>query len=440
MDATQFVGRVDNEKCKILIHKSNSKSIESRTVRQEETAFCIKYLSIYFTNGYALPPILIVARDEMDADEFMFEVVPLLSHDACPTAFGYLVWTKTRAGNQKLFEWVFKEIVYKEVKKIRATCGLDPSEDDYEFRSAAIFFMDGEQIQIRASTSPTTLAATKESSVFMLKHCASCSLIHQLCDVSCIYRNSKADFAVIEPPDYQDNALQVHLKAAIDRRKEVLDYTGSEISKLVRICQKIVYCLRKHVTVQNIQSAARKCGMLGCEESWTMINRRIPFNLSTYNMTAIEFRNITEHWDALTECMRKYGNIPDAAMDQMGICRGDFDAYKEDLVEYRWRVTHLNHVNILTILEERQREKEETEKQQAESRAAKELMQQTKLVTDPLREKAVSDLATLKELKKEVQALAEATRANDILARKNRSRSTDDAFSARNSAQQFHRI
>lgn len=96
-DSTQFMGSGDYDSCELLVVvKEAEQQYEVRTIRDEETVVFVKYFSIYFCNGYAAPPIFIVAREELEPGMFLYEKVPLLHHSMDPVKYGYIVWAKTR--------------------------------------------------------------------------------------------------------------------------------------------------------------------------------------------------------------------------------------------------------------------------------------------------------------------------------------------------------
>jgi hypothetical protein len=379
MDATQYMGTVDNQKCDLLVfRKGSNPKFEARSILEEETGFFVKYVSIYAANGFALPPIFIVAREEMDQDQFIYEKVLLLSHSSDPTHYGYIIWAKSRAGNDNMFRWIFLEILFPYIDKLRESSGLQPDDDGYDEKSTAVFYLDGEAIQIKATQFPEVLNASKHHNVYFMKHCASCSLIHQLCDLSAIYRNTKADIAKLEISEYSNVSLETHINRAIERSNDNLLYTAGEKRKLVRVLLKVTHSLKKHVSIHNIQSAAKKAGMIQylVDESWEKDTRYVPFKASTYKFSKLENEQIISKWDVLSACFLENGTISDAFMDLHDIPRADFDdgsVHKENLVEYRWRSAMLNHSVVIDTIRKRYEAKkaEEERKEYQKNRKRK---------------------------------------------------------------------
>jgi hypothetical protein len=85
---------------------------------ESDTAIFMKWLFFANASGDAGPLVLSVAIDEMDPDEFEVIKVAGLTYKAC-MEYGYIFFTKTRAGNRKSFSFFIKDIVCQEVVSTR---------------------------------------------------------------------------------------------------------------------------------------------------------------------------------------------------------------------------------------------------------------------------------------------------------------------------------
>ncbi len=73
------------------------------------------YLSLFFANGHAIPPIFLIAVDSLNENQVIYEKFPLLSHSLGVNDYGYLVFAKSRAGTEKFFKWLFLEVIFVEL-------------------------------------------------------------------------------------------------------------------------------------------------------------------------------------------------------------------------------------------------------------------------------------------------------------------------------------
>ena len=421
MDSTQFMGVSDGKNLKVLRARSNGLSCHSRTLSEDEMAFFVKYVSIYFTNGYASPPVFICASENIKEDEFIWNRIPLLSHSCDPESFGFLVWSKTRAGPIALWKKIFMDVVVPDIERLRSSCGLDPEHEDYLEQAKAIFFMDGDALQVFAAEDIEVTTKTTDSLVALLKHCASCSLIHQLCDLACIYRNSKQEVANIEVAEYGNQALDTHIRQSIVINNDRLKMASGQVDKCVRTLLKIVASLKNHVTPKNIISAARKAGMIGDPELWSEITRKIPFEACTHSFTLNEWTTIEHAWPNLVEEWEQQGYFCDRFLDQLGLPRGQYDegVNKEDLTEIRWRTTQLNHHHIGPILVQR-REAKRLAAADAETRRLETArVAATKAESAPLLQRIEEIWKEVSQLKTDIVEYAEKIKGIHIAAGRN---------------------
>jgi len=92
-DFTQFMGlATDNGDGKVLVAKSNGNHVEARKCQPGETCIFVKYLSIYFCNGYAGPPVFVIANENVPENSFIVERVSLMTQSDDPGHFGYRIW------------------------------------------------------------------------------------------------------------------------------------------------------------------------------------------------------------------------------------------------------------------------------------------------------------------------------------------------------------
>ena len=413
-DFTQFMGlATDNGDGKVLVAKSNGNHVEARKCQPGETCIFVKYLSIYFCNGYAGPPVFVIANENVPENSFIVERVSLMTQSDDPGHFGYLFFSKTRGFGVNSFVWVWQNIIFPLIDQLRDSCGLNKEAEDYITRAAFTFIQDGEAQGIEATQNPDIIKHCKDNFINLLKSAQSCSLIQQLCDLATIYRDSKSDLATIQVDEYRNEALSSHLNEAIVKNEATLKYTLGEKRKLITIMLKIVAVLKKNVTHKAIVSAAKKAGMIGATETWDSVTRRVPFQASTHSWQGGEMRNVLDNWEGLKTLWNQKGELPDRDLDDLGIVRGSHEkhqGYKEDLVEYRRRTSWLNHSHMIADINSRHEAKAQEQVRKANAKRIKEQQGAAKLITDPLLQKMKITLDESKKLVKEVEAHTEKCR------------------------------
>ena len=91
------------------------------------------------------------------------------------------------------------------------------------------------------------LAKMKELDVDLVKYAASCSLVHQVLDVSTIFRAGKRQMQCLQIEDYGDAVLDRNLRRALKTLEDRLPLTEAFKSKLSRsLLQKVVHCFKTH--------------------------------------------------------------------------------------------------------------------------------------------------------------------------------------------------
>ena len=104
-----------------------------------ETCIFVKYLSIWFCNGYAGPPVFVIANENVPENSFIVERVSLMTHSDDPSHFGYLFFSKTRGFGVNSFIWVWQNIIFPLIDQLRNSCGLNKEDEDYITRAAFTF-------------------------------------------------------------------------------------------------------------------------------------------------------------------------------------------------------------------------------------------------------------------------------------------------------------
>jgi hypothetical protein len=429
MDATQFQCAFDERNTKVMVLSKNH-DCEQRSLVNTSTAFFIKYVSIYFANGIAAPPVFIVANDNISPGEFQMVTVKGMSHKPEVSEVGYLVFTHTRSANEAFFKWLFLHIVFPMIEKHRLDSDMDIA-DDPTGAADAIFTLDGEQQQVYAAADDEVLDAASSKMIHIVKLCASCSLIHQLCDVCPIYRKAKADMKQISEQYIMAGVfIEDRLRKALEPIQHILQLTSEQMKKLVTGLTKVVGVLRKNITTHHIMEGARKTSLSGAVETWDISVRPLPFRACTHAFTPAEMAIIYGHWPELLQQFHAEGMLSDVFLDTLNMPRlldddGDEATHvnREGFVEYRWRIACLNHGAIRQTLENRRAKAVEDARVAQEKVHAREVKKANKAVFLPVMEsaKALQRLAT--ETKAKIKEFWDSAVSNHKTAKNLNSRS-----------------
>ena len=349
MDATQFLGIASEDNCELLATVGNG-AMECRILQPEEMAVFLKHTAMCGFNGHGFPPLYAIANANVPDNSYILEKIPLMSHSCDPSAFGWMAFTPTRGGNMPFYKKMLLCIVFPEFIRIRDSLCLDKEADDYMIKSLGAFFFDGEQLVIEALTDPEIIAEADRLNIALCKYAASMSAGHQVMDVGPIFRGEKASLKTVTVYEYQNPALERHVKLFIESKNDVLKLTACQIRKIIRVILMAVKVSKKWMTPQNIISGALKAGMIGDPRSWPIITRRALFNFSTHKWTYSEMQIINSQWQQLMEVWKHEGSLSDAILDDMGMPRAaedDGSVFKEDRVIYRQRTVLLNHPTVM---------------------------------------------------------------------------------------------
>jgi hypothetical protein len=120
-----------------------------------------------------------------------------------------------------------------------------------------------------------------------------------------------------------------------------------------------------------------------------------------------------------------------------GLPRGKFDTtnvYKEDLVEYRWRITWLNHAAVIDTIQTRRAEKDAAAAEAEAKRNEVQRVKDSKTATDPMIEAGRKFVEDAKHSKEKAATHARSAMDAHIAAKKSKSEGVEVARVAREAA------
>jgi hypothetical protein len=353
-DATTFQINTDEaEVCNVIIVKSD----DGNDVRYTEDASLPVYIKLQLVigaNGWTPPLVWVVGCKALSETALVVKEVKGLTHDSSPGAFGYVLFTKSRAGNPASCEWVFN-FVHRCIVEAKTAYLKSKAVADSGIALSSVFpvfFLDGEMQQLKTFTeSAALLKKFDDANILVSKHNAAKTHVEQAADRGQIFRGSKALVKSFTFSEYSNPALEVEISNAMS--DERLKFASTYAKKINSGLQKATAAVIRVITTKNAIGGFTKAGIITPPGSdWEQIARYIPFNDLTTPLEKDEFDQMMEVYDEAMEEYRTEACISDAAMDKWGIPRslavGPVDKEARPLCQRRCTV--LNAEKTLTRL------------------------------------------------------------------------------------------
>lgn len=259
LDFSSFHVVINKEGERQLVYDDGSEEAKKNKVLEGlEIACTIKYLLMISASGVAAPPVLIIQDKEMGAEEFRIAEIPRLTHAAIPGQTGTICCMKSRAGNKAFFEHLYTVLIPKFVDQLRKDGDL--YEADGKPMMAEVS-QDGEALAINGALSQVCRAALITNSIELLKFCASCSAIHQPCDVGKIFLSMKT---ILRHQDENEDIPTVKefypgLKEFIDAQPGIKE-CGTKA--LLAAFPRVIQAMQRSVNSTNIINSFKYAGIV----------------------------------------------------------------------------------------------------------------------------------------------------------------------------------
>lgn len=225
--------------------------------------------------------------------------------------------------------------------------------------------MDGESIQLEAGLDIETISLMIENKIDFAKGPPSATGLHQACDRSPIFRDSKRSLKENAKMgyDFKNATLETRLREAFQKLKSKLssvsnfsDYENKIIQGLVNI---IGIFKEKTLTENKIKNGFTICGQhrhldngIDPEEekygqlAYSTVDAKRILNQCFTTFSAVEIDNMMVKLPIMMQEMVKRGKLSDEFLDQHNIPKLDINhVARDDLVAWR------QHANILTNME-----------------------------------------------------------------------------------------
>ena len=92
-----------------------------------------------------------MAAPSLEPEDMLVLRVPGLTDSTEPSAFGYLLVTRTRAGNRRSASWIAMHVILPFIESLRNAVSESMSDEERETGDlSSVFTLDGEKIGIDA--------------------------------------------------------------------------------------------------------------------------------------------------------------------------------------------------------------------------------------------------------------------------------------------------
>lgn len=275
------------------------------------------YIKKYFlhnSGGTIAPPVYVVADDTMREGEFEYFQVPGLTHSTDVGGYGYLVFSKTRAGNDSFYTWFASNIVLPFIKAVKNGLGhLAMFADGTAMH--AFCSCDGEASQIRVLMEGTVATLFRSENIILGKTPRSCSGVTQASDIGPQFRAEKKVMRYSEYNDYSSPVLEARLRQIFNNRGS--SFSSEMVQLLIKSLLQLTYAARNSVHESNVVKGYTKFGQRGGDLNFYKI-----LNACRTNICAAHKTIMKNKLDVFVDIMRTRHEITEEDMDRHNIPRG----------------------------------------------------------------------------------------------------------------------
>jgi len=251
MDQTQYC--ITMKKDVMMIEEVGCDEQVTLEADSSTCVFIKRHVLVNAQGSYA-SPIFIIASPGMKDDDFDLHEIMGLTQSSEAGSFGYLVFTKTRAGN-RFSHYQQYRLVMEFDKKARL--GLRQTEREKHF---SILTSDGEASILQVAMTPQVQKELEEAKIHAIKLPASCSLVSQACDLMNDFRGTKSTLRAMANNTKGEDVLMENIWAGIEaHRAKYPKSLSSEIAKKVADgLGRIVFSMRKNCRPNDPKKAFEK--------------------------------------------------------------------------------------------------------------------------------------------------------------------------------------
>ena len=288
-DATTFTLGGFSSKKRVLISVKNETydgTISAQPKASNDSAMSMKYYAIISVAGKVAPLVFLFANPDMHEDALdRFEVEGLSIEDASETK-GFVVFTKTRAGNQAFYEWFIVFILVPFLSRQRTTYARD-------YIGSSFVLCDGEDEQILQYANVHLISLFETQKVEVGKSHPSTTQTTQACDAGKLFSGSKKILAAEQYKLEKNPGLKAVLADGPFLHGEGFKpyWTSRRRSQGVDLCMHGRGAIAKMFTRHNIMSSWNQIGFTDSNEKIDQIQI---FKNSGYKLTLSDMCGLAE--------------------------------------------------------------------------------------------------------------------------------------------------
>jgi len=353
-DSTPQVVIPKNEK---MNNYNQSKPISANNRSDADLLYFIKYFCMCTLTGYANKELVFVVADSRlkDDEMFVYKVIGLTTGSGADD-FGYLVFTQTRCGNAKFFNWLIKVVLMDYIKTLRRLFGNDP----------AFITCDGEAQQIRPLMNEEDRKLMNDNNIIVGKLAASSTAVSQACDAYKIFSSAKACFKTTLNSEVGDrvtlketlnDTMKLHVKKTSGCDKV---FNESDKTRLIPALIKAVITLTKKLVSSVIIKSFNKIGIsTKCEVVLRQVFQQFGTSFSNNHRLLQFMDNLKSGITKFHNC----GTITDQEMyDLYDIVKDKFvdrNIDRDKLVMHQQRCVLLTHKATINRLDDAVNQKQQ---------------------------------------------------------------------------------
>ena len=268
----------------------------------------IKFFNAHNARGaVAAPPVYLIADDSLGPEDLVVaEGIVGLSNTNDFKGVGTILFSKTRAGNEKVLTYLFEHLVLPFVEDNRAA-GAFRHADGTPMRS--FVYLDGEDVQSRPLMTEDMRKKLSTHLVDVGKTPASTSGKLQSADVGTFFLATKKRLKGLSESDYANGILKRSLTAVMAGREA---FSSEKRSKLVDAMMRIAYAIKATVKPEIMRSGFELTGQYPLDVRRALAQTQPPISKT-------EADHITAQMPVLVEHFRARGKLTEAEMDAVGI-------------------------------------------------------------------------------------------------------------------------
>ena len=249
-DATQYFVRNSGEGDDLLVYiidVTDDSPVTKIAQNTGDMGIFVKSYTLVSASGSMGPMVLVCADDSLDEDGLVVKQLNGISHIKDSSFYGYVVFTKTRAGSVSFYRWFVEEIICDYVQRVRTDIGLDDMP--------AFFSTDGEQRQIETFMEARSIALLEQAKIIDGKHSASYSAKGNALDMGNYFKATKTRVKHLSKAMVESNTYRLRAKLDDYMRESHPSWTKDKRNHHIDAICRIVTASQKTYNVDIIHKS-----------------------------------------------------------------------------------------------------------------------------------------------------------------------------------------